>query len=116
MKINMNKNVACATASNKKGVFNVELLVAVFAYIIYYVATIYTTRNYEDTLRVAKLRSDAMNVAINVLEENKAKPYEDIYNVQNQTVKIDNYTFVYNLNVEDTNGNELNSNVKKSDK
>ena len=89
--------------SKKKGVFNVELLVAVFAFIIYYIATIYTTRNYEDTLRLTKLRSDAMNVAINVIEENKSKAYENVNNVHNEKVKVDNYTYVYNLGVEEYN-------------
>ena len=89
------------SSSNKKGVFNVELLVAVFAFIIYYVATIYTTRNYEDTLRLTRLRSGAMNVAINVLEENKGKNFEDVQNVYNEAVNIDNYTYSYNLVAEE---------------
>ena len=102
--------------SRKKGIFNVEILVAVFAFIIYYIATIYTTRNYEDTLRLTNLRSNAMNVAINVLEENKAKGYESVEDVYNQPIKIDNYTFYYNLNVEeyeDISGDSNPINVKK---
>ncbi len=102
--------------SNKKGVFNVELLVAVFAFIIYYIATIYTTRNYEETLRVTNLRARAMNVAINVLEENKAKGYENVNNVYNEKAVVDNYTFYYNLNVEeyeDISGDSNPVDIKK---
>lgn len=102
--------------SSKKGVFNVEILVAIFAFIIYYIATIYTTRNYQETLSLAKLKSDAMNVAINVLEENKAKAYETVDNVNNEKVQVDNYTYLYNLNVEeyeDISENTNKSNVKK---
>lgn len=102
--------------ANKKGVFNVELLVAVFAFIIYYIATIYTTRNYEETLRVTNLRARAMNVAINVLEENKAKGYENVNNVYNEKAVVDNYTFYYNLNVEeyeDISGDSNPVDIKK---
>ncbi len=104
------------SVSGKKGVFNVELLVAVFAFLIYYVATIYTTRNYEDTLRLTNLKSSAMNVAINVLEENKAKAYEEVDNVYNEVVKVDGYTFYYTLNVneyEDISGDTNPVDVKK---
>lgn len=97
MKKKMNDS---SNVSSKKGVFNVEILVAVFAFIIYYVATIYTTRNYEETLRLTKLRSDAMNIAINVLEENKSKAFDKVENVNNEIVKIDNRTYYYDLNVE----------------
>jgi len=106
------------SVNNKKGVFNVEILVAIFAFIIYYIATIYTTRNYEDTLILSKLRSDAMNVAINVIEETKAKSFEDVNNVYNEKVKIDNYTFSYNLNVEyyeDISGDSNPIDIKKID-
>lgn len=87
--------------SKKKGVFNVELLVAVFAFIIYYIATIYTTRNYEDNLLSTKMRSDAVNIAINVLEEAKSLGYKNVNSVYNEKKKIDNYTYKYNLNVEE---------------
>lgn len=97
MKKKMN---ASSDISSKKGVFNVEILVAVFAFVIYYVATIYTTRNYEETLRLTKLKSDAMNIAVNVLEESKAKAFDKVENVNNETVKLDNHTYYYDLNVE----------------
>lgn len=90
-----------SSVDNKKGVFNVELLVAVFAFIIYYIATIYTTRNYEDTLYTTKLRSDAMNIAVNALEEAKALGYDNVNNVYNAKEKIDSYTYTYDLNVEE---------------
>ena len=105
-----------AFVSNKKGVFNVEILVAIFAFLIYYVATIYTTRNYEDTLRLAQLRSNAVNVAINVLEENKSKAFDSVDNVNNKKVKIDNYNFSYNLNVEeydDVSSDSVTTDIKK---
>lgn len=104
------------SVDKKKGVFNVELLVAVFAFIVYYIATIYTTRNYEDTLLTTKLRSGAMNVAVNVLEEAKALGYENVDNVYNEKEKIDNYTYYYDLNVEeyeDISGDLNPVNVKK---
>ena len=100
----------------KKGVFNIELLAAVFAFIIYYVATIYTTRNYEDDMLSAKLRSDAMNVAINVLEENKIKEFVDINNIINEKKIMDDYTYTYNLEVteyQDSSDNIILQNAKK---
>lgn len=86
---------------NKKGIFNVEILVAVFAFIIYYIATIYTTRNYDETLRLTELRSNAVNVAVNVLETNKARMFENVQNVYNEKEKIGNTTYYYDLNVEE---------------
>ena len=115
MKNKMEKDNA-QFAGGKKGVFNIELLVAVFAFIIYYIATIYTTRNYEDTLRLTKLRSNAMNVAINVLEESKAKSFDSVDNVYNENVRIDNYNYQYSLNVEeyaDVSGVTNPVNIKK---
>lgn len=103
-------------AYTKKGIFNIEILVAIIAFIIYYIATIYTTRNYEETLRLAKLRSDAMNVAINVLEENKGKEYKDIDNIVDEKTTVDGYTYVYDLNVEDyryMSADSVNKNAKK---
>lgn len=104
------------TVSDKKGVFNVELLVAVFAFIIYYISTIYTTRNYEDTLRLTTLKSNAMGVAINVIEENKSKAFETVDNVYNEKVVVDNYSFYYNLSVEeyeDISGDSNPVDIKK---
>jgi len=115
MKRKMN-NEKVNNVESKKGIFNVELLVAVFAFIIYYIATIYTTRNYEDTLRLTKLRSDAMNVAINIIEEAKATGYENVSNIYNEKQKVDNYTYYYNLNVEeyeDVSGKANPVNIKK---
>lgn len=112
----MKKKMLEEKASRKKGVFNVEILVAIFAFIIYYIATVYTTRNYQETLKVTKLRSDAMNVAINVLEQNKAKDYKLVDNVNNEKIQVDNYTYLYTLNVEeyeDVSDNENKSNAKK---
>ena len=103
-------------AHSKKGVFNIEILVAIFAFIIYYIATVYTTRNYQETLKLTKLKSDAMNVAINVLEENKAKDYEHVDNLINEKTRVDNYTYFYDLNVqeyEDVSDNVNKSNAKK---
>ncbi|MDD2627604.1 MAG: prepilin peptidase [Clostridia bacterium] len=104
------------TMNSKKGVFNIELLAAVFAFIIYYIATIYTTRNYEDDMLSAKLRSDAMNVAINVLEENKIKNFEDINTIINEKKTIEDYTYTYNLEVIeylDSSDNIILQNAKK---
>lgn len=97
----MKKKMNEEKINDKKGVFNIEILVAIFAFIIYYIATIYTTRNYSETLKLAKLRSDAMNVALNVMEENKAKDYEKVENIINEKVTVDEYTYLYNLNVEE---------------
>lgn len=85
----------------KKGIFNVEILVAVFAFIIYYIATIYTTRNYDETLRMTELRSNAVNVAVNVLETNKARMFGNVQNIYNEKEKIGNTTYYYDLNVEE---------------
>ena len=64
----------------------------------------------------AKVRSDAMNVAVNVLEEAKALGYENVHNVYNEKEKVDNYTYYYDLNVEeyeDVSGDSNPINVKK---
>ena len=111
MKKKMNDNEVDNT-SNKSGVFNIEILIAVIAFIIYYIATIYTTRNYEETLRLTKLRADAMNVAINVMEDAKAKGYKYVENVNNEIQKIDNYSFYYNVNIEGYENLSVESNAQ----
>lgn len=85
--------------SSKKGVFNIELLVAVFAFIVYYIAIVYLTRNYDNTLRKYKYRSDAMYVAMNLIEEGKAQGYYGVIDKSGE-VEVDSKKYVYTLNVD----------------
>lgn len=82
--------------SKRKGVFNIELLVAMFAFAVYFAAAMYMTRNYRETLLLANMRSLAFNIASNDLQTTKSLKYADIsqVNIYNENeVTVDNYGF-----------------------
>ena len=98
--LDKNNNIVEVIKNRKKGVFNIELLVAVFAFIIYYVAVVYLTRNYNNVLDLYKYKSDAMNTAMNLIEESKALGYDNIQDKSGE-FEIDSKKYVYTFNVDE---------------
>ncbi len=85
--------------SSKTGVFNIELLIAMFAFAVYFTAAIYMSRNYRETLLIANMRSLAFNIASNKLEEAKSKTYDNLAQVNIYEETSDNYSFVSEIEV-----------------
>lgn len=95
-KMNDSKNI-----NNKKGVFNIELLIAMFAFAIYFGTAIYMSRNYSETLIISNIRSLAFNIASNNLETGKSTNYENLVSVNSSEQILDNYGFVSELLVDE---------------
>ena len=83
---------------NKAGAINVDIGIAVIVFIIFFVSTIFVTRNYSTTLVEYNKKSNALNLCINNI--NNAK-YESIETLKDSsgTTEIDNTTYKYQIEV-----------------
>lgn len=99
MNIKENQIKQIKNVNNKKGVFNVELIVAMFAFAIYFTAATYMSRNYRETLFLSTMRSLAFNVASNKLEETKNLTYNNIVDKDALVEIQDGYSFSSQIEV-----------------
>lgn len=62
----------------KAGAINIEIIIAMLVFIMYFVTTIYITSNYRKGLEKTKIESNALNILVNKVETLKATNYEDL--------------------------------------
>ena len=73
--------------SKKRGALNIEIALATVIFIIYFISTMYITANYRGKLEEYRLRSTALNICTNKVEEIKATDFESLANsVVEQTI------------------------------
>lgn len=70
----------------KVGIVNVEIVIAMIVFFMYFATTLYITGNYRDGLDKTKIESTALNMLINKVESLKSQEYENIESEQ----KIEN--------------------------
>lgn len=100
------------TINSKKGVFNIELLVAMFAFALYFTAAIYMSRNYRETLLMGNMKSLAFNIASNQLQTYRSMTYSDISPVNVSEETIDGYSFSHEVGVNEYVYDSLGTNEK----
>lgn len=99
--------------NNKKGVLSSEIVVSVGVFMLFFVSTTFALRNYYGTLQNTSKKSEALNLCMNNLNEEKAKTFTDISN-SNGTKKVGNTDYTYKIVVSDyiKNGTEVVTGAK----
>lgn len=84
----------------KVGALNSEILIALVVFVIFFVSTIFTIRNYYSNLVLYSKKSEALNICMNKLNEHHATLFEDLASETGTTV-VGTTTFSYNIEVSD---------------
>lgn len=65
-------------AQKKAGAINIEIIIAMVIFIMYFVTTIYITSNYRNGLENTVVESNALNILVHNVENLKQKSYEEL--------------------------------------
>lgn len=82
----------------KAGALNVDIAVAVVIFIMFFVSTIFVTRNYTSTLIEYGRKSNALNICMNNINEAKFKSIAELTDSAG-TTEIDGITYEYEISV-----------------
>ena len=82
----------------KVGAVNVDILIAVIVFVIFFVSTIFVTRNYSSTLIEYGRKSNALNICMNNINEAKFKNIADLVSFTG-TTEIDGIEYSYDITV-----------------
>lgn len=66
------------TLNKKAGAINIEIIIAMVIFIMYFVTTIYITSNYRNGLENTVTESNALNLLVSNVENLKQKSYEEL--------------------------------------
>ena len=88
------------TKANKKGALSSEIIIAVAIFMLFFVSTIFGTRNYYSTLALTNKKSNAMNICLNNINNEKAKEFLSLANTTG-TTKIGNTEYNYTIKISD---------------
>lgn len=83
---------------NKAGALNADIAVAVVIFIMFFVSTIFVTRNYASTLVEYGRKTNALNICMNNLNQAKAKSIDELVN-SNGSDEIDGITYEYSTQI-----------------
>lgn len=99
--------------TSKKGALNSELLVAIIAFLLFFVSTIYTVRNYYSTMVLYSKKSEALNICLNKINETKALSFDELES-STGTVTVGDTVFTYKIEINEyiKNGDEIVENAK----
>lgn len=83
---------------SKSGAINVDILIAVIVFSLFFVSTIFITRNYNLALVEYTRKSNALNICVNSINEAK---YEEVEDLQDSTksYEIDGVTYTGKIEV-----------------
>jgi len=84
--------------TKKAGAINVDIVIAVIVFIIFFVSTIFVTRNYSTTLIEYGRKSNALNLCINNINTKRAESVETMTTTEG-TKEIEGVTYTYNVEV-----------------
>lgn len=84
------------TKDKKKGFINIEIIIAVIIFIVYFITIIYASRNYTLVLQEYKKKSEALNICLNTVSEYK---FYEISDLENSKTQIDIENNIYDLDV-----------------
>lgn len=82
----------------KTGAINVDIAIAVIVFVLFFVSTIFVTRNYATTLVEYNRKSNALNLCMNNINNEKYKNINTISD-SNGTVEIDEIAYNYTIQV-----------------
>lgn len=84
--------------SHKKGAINTDIVIAIVIFIIFFVSTIFVTRNYNTTLVEYARKSNALNLCINNINEQKFKNITDLVSTSG-SIEIDGITYNHSIEI-----------------
>ena len=99
--------------NNKNGALSSEILVAVGVFMLFFVSTTFALRNYYGTLQSTSKKSEALNLCMNNLNEEKAKAFTSLAS-SNGIKKVGNTDYTYEIVVSDyiKNGTDVVTTAK----
>lgn len=92
------KEVENNKKTNKVGAINVDIVIAVIVFTIFFVSTIFVTRNYTTTLIQYGRKSNALNLCVNNINTAKATSIANLVS-SSGTTEIDGISYSYNIEV-----------------
>ena len=84
--------------NKKAGAINIDIVVAIIIFILFFVSTIFTTRNYNSALVEYTRKSTALNLCMNNLNTERAKDFEDLGD-SSSVEEIDKIQYTYLVSV-----------------
>lgn len=75
--------------TKKAGAINTEILVAVVLFVMFFISTIFVTRNYNITLNTYIKKTEALNLCLNNINEAKATSFESLTVAQQPVISTD---------------------------
>jgi len=98
------------TLSKKKaGAINVDIIIAVIVFVMFFVSTIFVTRNYNTTLIEYNRKSNALNLCMNKINDAKSRSIATLVDDAG-TAEVDNIAYGYDIKVlpyEKGEGNQI---------
>ena len=83
---------------SKAGAINVDIVIAIIVFAIFFVSTIFVTRNYSSTLVEYSRKSNALNLCINTINSAKSENIASLTD-STGTTEIDGITYNYTIQV-----------------
>lgn len=90
------KEVESKKKIKKAGAINVDVLIAVIVFGIFFVSTVFVTKNYQSTLIEYTRKSNALNLCLNNINNEKYKSFEELASSSGETT-IDNIKYNYSI-------------------
>ncbi len=83
----------------KAGAINTDVIIAVIIFVIFFISTIFVTRNYSSTLIEYGRKSNALNICMNNINDAKFKTIAALVD-SSGTTEVDGITYNYDISVE----------------
>lgn len=94
------KKSASKVSKKKEALLNVDILVAVAIFVIFFMVAMYTISNYTKNLSLYRRKIDANGICLNVINLEKAKQASDLTSYEDSQT-IQDYTYEYSVTVSD---------------
>lgn len=84
--------------TSKAGALNVDIIIAVFVFVLFFVSTIFVTRNYSTTLIEYTKKSNALNLCMNNINSAKFQSLNNLTDTEG-TTEIDDIEYNYSVQI-----------------
>jgi len=85
-------------SKKKAGAINVDIIVAIIIFVMFFISTIFVTRNYSSTLIEYGRKSNALNLCINNINNAKFQSIDELTNSSGST-EIEDITYNYEIEI-----------------
>lgn len=92
------ENMLAEKKNKKAGAINIDIVVAIVVFSIFFVSTIFTVRNYSKSLIEYTRKSDALNICLNNINEAKTTKFNDLV-TNSGSKEVEGVTYSYDVTV-----------------